>query len=65
MTEEEIREAVAIRYPEFMDYMKRVQGYHTVSEMSQLIEWEIWKEKKRVNQIQQDVHEDIEGMPDD
>ena len=68
MTEEEIEKAVEANYPFFADYMKHVEGFLTVVEMSQLIKWEQWKERKHLDTIKKDVNQLVEewaGTPDD
>ena len=68
MTEEEISKAVEANYLEFVAYMKNVEGFSSVVEMSQLKEWEYWKERKRLQIIKEDVHQLVTewvGQPDD
>jgi hypothetical protein len=68
MTEEEIKKAVEVYYLEFTEYLRKVEGFLAIPSMNDLILWELWKERKHKEDIQQEVHQIIQEVstaPDD
>ena len=61
MTPEEIEAAVVKVYPEFEEYMKS-KVHFTFSSLTELIEWEKWKEKEYKENLKTEVHEALKTI---
>jgi hypothetical protein len=62
MDDSEIEKAVDSLYKEFVEYMKHVEGFFTVAEISQLQYWEKWKALKYKDQLHKEIHKAMQSV---